>query len=142
MVKLYLLAKPLIFYLKIIYFWIILKIIFSTKSFNKSFWLPYWLSYLIDLFFNYLCTYLHTYILIYLPTHLPFTHLPTYHLQNVMSTTIWYTKYDGIALNELTTILIVFDPLMSINCNLTMGIIYSIYFCDSHIDIAYFGSHC
>ncbi len=34
-----------------------------------------------------------------------------------MSTNVWYTKYEGIALNELTTILIVYDPLMSINDN-------------------------
>jgi hypothetical protein len=31
------------------------------------------------------------------------------------------TKYEDIALNELTTILIIFDPVMSINGNLECG---------------------
>jgi len=49
MVKFYLLAKPLIFEKKIIFSWINLKTILSTKIFNKFFLLPYRLNYLIDL---------------------------------------------------------------------------------------------
>jgi hypothetical protein len=61
----------------------------------------------------------------------------------LMSTNVWYTKYEGIALNELPTILIIFDPLMSINdITLNVGITHSIDFCDPHIGIAYFGSYC
>jgi len=52
------------------------------------------------------------------------------------------TKYEGIALNELTRILIIFDPLMSINNNLECGITHSINFCDPQISIAYFGNYC
>jgi len=65
-----------------------------------------------------------------------------YHLHDVMYATIWYAKYDDIELNELTTILIIFDPLISINGNLNVSIVYSINFCDPHVDIAYFNSHC
>jgi hypothetical protein len=39
----------------------------------------------------------------------------------ITSINVWYTKYEGIALNELTTILIVFDPLTSINHSLECG---------------------
>jgi hypothetical protein len=60
----------------------------------------------------------------------------------LMSTNVWYTKYEGIALNELTIILIIFGPLMSINDNLDVGITHSIDFCDPHIGITYFGSYC
>ncbi len=66
-----------------------------------------------------LTTNLPTYFFTYLPTP---THLPTYHLHDVnVCQCIWYTNYEGIAINELTTILIIFDLLMSINGNLKCG---------------------
>jgi len=159
------LAKLLSFDKKYIFSWINLKTIFSTKSFNKTFWLCYWPSYIIDsnLFFICVHTYLPshwpTYIIIYLPTHALtslstylFTYLPTHlpiHLPTylpiiykmLMYTIVWYIKYESIAINELTTILIIFDPLMSIIGNLKCG------YCTFnqllwHIGIAYFGNYC
>ncbi len=54
-----------------------------------------------------------------------------------MSANVWYTKCEGIALNELTTILIIFDPLMSINDNLECGY-YIIIVIIVFIEHAYF----
>ncbi len=117
-------VKLLPFHKTFIFCWINLKTIFLTKSFNKTLWLPYWSSYIIDLtcfLFVYIPTHppihLPIHLFIYLPTY-PHVHLPTYHLHDVMSTNVWNTKYEGTALNELTTILIIFDPLMLINDNL------------------------
>ncbi len=59
------------------------------------------------------------YLLTYLPTHLC-TYLPIIYTI-LMFTNVWFTKYEGIALNELIIILIIFDPLMSIKNNLECG---------------------
>jgi len=118
------LVKLLPFHKTFIFFWINLKTIFLTKYFKKTLWLPYWPSYIIDLtcfLFVYIPTHppihMPIHLFIYLPTY-PHVHLPTHHLHDVMSTNVWNTKYEGTVLNELTTILIIFDPLMLINDNL------------------------
>jgi hypothetical protein len=82
-------------------------------------------TYLLTCLATNLPTYVFTYIathshisFIYLFSYLPTLHLFTYLFVSntmLMSTNVWYAKYEGIALNELTTILIIFDPLMSIN---------------------------
>jgi hypothetical protein len=128
-------------YKTFIFSWINLKTISLTMFFNKTFWLPYWPNYIINLtcfFFVYMPTYLTvnllTYIFTYLPTHLhvhlfiylptyPPTYAPTYlsFYTILMFTNVWFTKYEGIALNELITIFIIFDPLMSIKNNLECG---------------------
>jgi hypothetical protein len=108
------LEKPLPFDKTFIFSWISLNIVLSKKSFNKTYWLPYWPSYIIDLTW-----FLFVYISTFLPTHL-LTYLPiTYTM--LMFANVWYTKYEGIALNELTTILITFDLLMLINNNPECG---------------------
>ncbi len=95
-----------------------------------------------------LAVYLPTYLIIYAPTHpltylsiylftYPPTHSPTYapiyllthHLLTylliiytmLMSINVWYTKYEGIVLSELTTISILFAPLTSTNDNPECG---------------------
>jgi hypothetical protein len=62
-----------------------------------------------------LSTYLFIYLLTYPPTYL----LIIYTM--LIFVNVWYTKYEGIALNELTTILIIFDPKTSINKSLECG---------------------
>ncbi len=98
-------GKTFIFWQIYTYIWIKLKNIFSTKYFNKTFCYP------IDI----------TTILMYLHHWPNFLFIWVHHLLIIykmqLYTIIWYTKYEGIALNELTTILIIFDPLMSINGN-------------------------
>ncbi len=78
------------------------------------------LTYLFIYLLTHPLTYLSTYLFTYLPTHPPI-HLPTYHLHDVMLANVWCTKYENMALNELTTILIIFDPLMLINGNPKCG---------------------
>ncbi len=53
------------------------------------------------------------------PTYL-LTYLPIIYTM-LKSTNVWYTKYEGITVNELTTILIIFKPLTLINDNLENG---------------------
>jgi hypothetical protein len=62
-----------------------------------------------------LSTYLFTYLLTYPPTYLPIIYMM------LISTNLWSTKYEDIALNKLTTILIIFDPMMSIDDNPECG---------------------
>jgi hypothetical protein len=151
------LAKPLPFDKTFIYFLINLKTIFSTKYFNKTFWLFYWPSYLVGLItlltkhVFYLCTYLPTkqptylltYLLTYLPTYLPtdlLTYLPIIYIM-LMFANVWCTKHEGIALNEVTSFLIIYDPLMSINNNPECRYCNLINFCDPHVSIAYFSCY-
>jgi len=56
------------------------------------------------------------YLFIYILTHL-FTYLLIIYTM-LMSTNVWHSKFKNITLNNLTTILIIFNPLMSINGNL------------------------
>jgi len=65
-----------------------------------------------------LCTYLPTYYLLTYPP--PLTYLLIIYTM-LMSSIVWYTKYEGIALNALIIVLIIFDHVMSINGNLECG---------------------
>jgi hypothetical protein len=126
-------GKTCIWWKKIIPFLINLKLTFLTKSFNNFFWLPYWPSYPIDL----IC-----FIFVYIPTCLT-TNPPNFYLWIYLFICLFtYPTTHSSTYPPIYLFIYIPTHLPTLYNALDVGIANSILFCDTHVNIVYFGNYC